>query len=99
MPQLQEIYPATTYSTETELRDLAVKARAYGFISLNQGKALVRELTPMLPVTVTLTQRTYKGALYVTANGQRFSITCRAAIQYKAWNPNPRKPAKNPWAD
>jgi hypothetical protein len=99
MPQLETIYAPALYRTPEDLRDWMIRARAYGFVTLSQGKALVGKLTPMLPVTASLALRTPKSMIYVTANGAQLRINQRAQVDDKGWNPNPRKPARNPWAD
>jgi len=99
MPQIETIYTSSVYRTREDLRDWMVRARAYGYVTLSQGKALVEKLTPMLPVTASLALRTPKSMIYVTANRIQLRINQRAQVDNKGWNPNPRKPARNPWAD
>ena len=99
MPQLETIYGLHRYHTHDELKDWMVRANAYGFITRNQGKAILQKLTPMLPVDASMTIRTRKSTIYMEANLTLFRVNQRAQIINKPWNPNPRRPPRNPWAD
>ena len=99
MPKLETVYPLELYETVAQLKDWMIRANAYGFVTKNQGKAIVQKLTPMLPVNVSLTSRTNKGIIYLDADGYLFRVNQRAQVVDKPWNPKPRQPAKNPWAD
>lgn len=99
MPELTTVSDTAHYATVDDLKAWMIKARAYGWVTLNQGKAIVRHLTPMLPTSAKLQLRTPKSILYVTAGATRFRVNHRSQIVTTPWNPNPRKPAKNPWAD
>ena len=99
MAKLETIYELKRYETRDELEDWMFRANAYGFITKNQGKAILQKLTPLLPVDASLALRTSKTIVYMLANGERFRVTQRAQIDDKPWNPNPRRPARNPWMD
>lgn len=99
MPELDTVSDIAIYNTVDDLKAWMIKARAYGWVTLNQGKAIVQHLTPMLPTPAKLQLRTPKSILYVTAGTMRFRVNQRAQIISAPWNPNPRKKAKNPWAD
>ena len=99
MPKLETIYEPKIYTTPQELTDWMIKANAYGFVTRNQGKAIVQKLTPMLPITAALAIRSYKGVIYMTAGETRFRVSQRGAIIDKPWNPNPRGTPRNPWLD
>lgn len=99
MAQLETVYEMKRYETREQLEDWVFRANAYGFITKSQGKALLQKLTPMLPVDASLTLRTSKTVIYMQANGTLFRVNQRAQIEDKPWNPNPRRPARNPWAD
>jgi len=99
MPKLEIVYEPKLYQTRNELEDWMFRANAYGFITKNQGKAILQKLTPMLPVDASLTVRTNKSTIYMLANGTRFRVTQRAQIDDRPWNPNPRQAPRNPWAD
>jgi len=99
MPKLETIYELKRYETVDDLKAWMIKANAYGFITKNQGLAILQKLTPMLPVDASLTVRTSKSTVYMLANGTRFRVTQRAQIDDRPWNPNPRQAPRNPWAD
>ena len=99
MPDLETIYADYHYPDVPALKDWMVRAHAYGFVTVRQAKAIVEELTPMLPVTAKLQLRTNKGVIYVTANEKQLRFSRRGEVDYKPWNTNPRRPARNPWAD
>ena len=99
MPQIETIYAPTLYRTVEDLCDWMIRARAYGYVTLNQGRTVVRELAPMLPVTASLALRTPKTTLYLTANGTQIRVNQRAHADYEGWNLNPRRPARNSWID
>jgi hypothetical protein len=99
MPELNQIYAPFTYSTVEALKDWMIRANVYGFVSRSQGLAIVQKLTPMLPVVASLTVRTNKSMIYMQANDTFFRISQRGEVIDKPWNPNPRRPARNPWAD
>ena len=99
MPLLETIYQPFTYRTPSDLKDWMIRANAYGFVTKSQGKAIMEYLTPMLPVTASLTVRTPKSTIYMEANNTLFRVNQRGQIVRKPWNPNPRRPARNPWAD
>jgi hypothetical protein len=99
MPQLETIYPSFTYRTSADLKDWIIRANAYGYVTKSQGKAILQKLTPMLPVTASLTVRSNKGVIYMEANNTLFRVGQRGNVIDKPWNPNPRKASRNPWAD
>jgi hypothetical protein len=99
MPQLETVYDLKCYHTQEELKDWMVRANAYGFVTRNQGKAILQKLTPMLPVDASMTVRTNKSTIYMLANESRFRVNQRAQIDDRPWNPNPRRAPRNPWAD
>lgn len=96
MPALETIYETATYETEQQLLDWMIKANAYGFVTRTQGKSIVQELTPMLPVDVSLAVRTPKSTIYITADGKQFRVGQRGQVEHRGWNPNPRRYV-NPW--
>ena len=99
MPKLLTVYDPDTYETVGQLTDWMIRANAYGYVTKNQGKAIVQKLTPMLPITVSVALRTHKSVIYVTAGATMFRVNQRGRIIDKPWNPNPRQPPRNPWAD
>ena len=99
MPTLETVYADFRYADVAALKDWMVRANAFGYVTKSQGQAIVQKLTPMLPVTARLELRSYKGIIYVTANNQQFRVSQRGKVIDRGWNPNPRKPARNPWAD
>jgi hypothetical protein len=99
MPNLETIYADYRYPDVAALKDWMIRANAYGFVTKRQGVAIVDALTPMLPVTAMLQVRTSKGVIYITANGRQLRISRRGDVDYKPWNTNPRRPARNPWAN
>ena len=99
MSNIETIYADYGYVDAAALADWMIRANVYGYVTKSQARTIVQELTPMLPVTAKLELRTRKGIIYVTANGRQFRVGQRGQVINKGWNPNPRKPAKNPWAD
>jgi len=99
MPNLETIYAPFTLADTAALTDWMIRAHAYGYVTRNQAKAIVAAVTPALPAVVQLALRTRKGVIYVTANGRQFRIGQRGQLIDKGWNPAPRKPPRNPWAD
>ena len=99
MPILRIEYEPALYETVDQLTDWMIRANAWGVVTKNQGKAVVQKLTPMLPVTASLSVRTKKSMLYIHAGGTFFRIGQRGQVIDRPWNPNPRRAPRNPWAD
>ena len=73
--------------------------RAWHHVTQSQADAILRNLLPLLPCDVTIAMRSPRSIVYVTAGAARFRIARQGHLNPKPWNPNPRKPARNPWAD
>lgn len=99
MPNLKLEYEPTLYETPEQLTDWMIRANAWGVVTKNQGKAIVQKLTPMLPVTASLSVRTPKSMIYIQAGDIFFRIGQRGQVIDRPWNPNPRRAPRNPWAD
>ena len=73
--------------------------RAWRHITQSQADAILQNLLPLLPCDVTIAMRSPLSIVYVTAGAARFRIARQGRLNPKHWNPNPRKPPQNPWAD
>ena len=73
--------------------------RAWHHVTQSQADAILRNLLPLLPCDVTIAMRSPRSIVYVTAGAARFRIARMGHLNPKPWNPNPRKPPQNPWAD
>lgn len=75
------------------------RLRAWRHVTQSQADAILQNLSPLLPCDVTIAMRSPLSIVYVTAGAARFRIARMGHMNPKPWNPNPRKPARNPWAD
>ena len=73
--------------------------RAWHHVTQSQADAILQNLSPLLPCDVMIAMRSPRSIVYVTAGATRFRIARQGHLNPKPWNPNPRKPARNPWAD
>jgi len=86
-------------ATEDVLRFQLDGLRAWRNLTQSQCDATMQNLLPLLPTDVTVEMRSPLSIVYVTAGATRFRIERQGKLNPKPWNPNPRKPARNPWAD
>ena len=98
MPKLQTLMQIAD-ATEDVLRDQLDGLRAWRNLTQSQCDAIVQNLLPLLPIDVTLEMRSPLSIAYVTAGATKFRIERQGKLNPKPWNPNPRRPARNPWAD
>lgn len=73
--------------------------RAWRHITQSQSDAILQNLLPLLPIDVKVEMRSPLSIVYVTAGAVRFRVARAGKLNPKPWNPNPRRPARNPWAD
>ena len=92
---LADISDATTDVIRHQLDGL----RAWRHITQSQADAILQNLSPLLPCDVKIEMRSPLSIVYVTAGATRFRIARQGRLNPKPWNPNPRRPARNPWAD
>ncbi len=86
-------------ATENVLSHQLDGLRAWRHITQSQADAIVQNLLPLLPIDVKLEMRSPLSIAYVTAGTTRFRIERQGKLNPKPWNPNPRRQARNPWAD
>jgi hypothetical protein len=72
---------------------------AWRHITQSQADAILQNLLPMLPIDVKVEMRSPLSIVYVTAGASRFRIARQGKLNPRPWNPNPRRHARNPWAD
>ena len=99
MPNLRMEYEPKLYETVDQLTDWMLRANAWQIVTKSQGKAIIQKLTPMLPVTASLSVRTNKSTIYMHAGDTFFRVNQRGQVIDRPWNPNPRRAPRNPWAD
>lgn len=75
------------------------RLRAWRHVTQSQADAIRQNLLPLLPCDVIIAMRSPLSIVYVTAGAARFRIARMGHMNPKPWNPNPRKPARNPWTD
>lgn len=98
MPKLRALIEIAD-ATENVLRLQLDGLRVWRNLTQSQCDAIVQNLLPLLPIDVKLEMRSPLSIAYVTAGTTRFRIERQGKLNPKPWNPNPRRPAGNPWAD
>jgi hypothetical protein len=98
MPKLRILIQIAD-ATEDVLRNQLDGLHAWRNLTQSQCDAVMQNLLPLLPIDVKLEMRSPLSIAYVTAGATRFRIERQGKLNPKPWNPNPRQPAKNPWAD
>ena len=98
MPQLRTLLEIDD-ATEPVLCHQLDGLKAWKHVTQSQRDAIVQNLLPMLPTDVKIEMRSPLSIVYVTAGAARFRIARQGKLNPKPWNPNPRRPARNPWAD
>jgi hypothetical protein len=73
--------------------------RAWRHVTQSQADAILQNLSPLLPTDVRVEMRSPLSIIYVTAGATRFRVARQGKLNLKPWNPSPRRPARNPWAD
>ena len=86
-------------ATADVLRHQLGGLRAWRHLTQSQADAILQNLLPLLPCDVKVEMRSPLSIVYVTAGATRFRIARQGRMNPKPWNPNPRRPARNPWAD
>ena len=67
MASIVEILPRRPLTNELELRVWITEALAMKWITRTQWAEIIKAFTPLLPVHLSLSCRTYKGLLYVNS--------------------------------
>jgi hypothetical protein len=67
------------------LESEVARMQMWGEITRNQARALLAELTPLLPCNVKVGIRSPKSVIYVQAGDRRFRIGQRAQVIDRAW--------------
>jgi hypothetical protein len=67
------------------LESEVARMQMWGEITRNQARALLAELTPLLPCSVKVGIRSPKSVIYVQAGDRRFRIGQRAQVIDRAW--------------
>ncbi len=98
MPTLQNLLEIDD-ATEDVLRFQLEGLRAWRHLTQSQCDAVMQKLLPALPIDVKIEMRSPLSIVYVTAGATKFRIARQGKLNPKPWNPNPRRPARNPWAD
>lgn len=98
MPDLRTLLEIDA-ATEPLLRHQLAGVHAWRNLTQSQCDAIMQNLLPLLPTDVKLEMRSPLSIAYVTAGATRFRIARQGTLNPKPWNPNPRRPARNPWGD
>ena len=80
MPAKNTLTANFNCTTHDTLESLASIMQTRGFFTVNQSKSFQVALRDRLPCVVTIEQRMPKSVIYVTANGQQFTINNRAKL-------------------
>jgi hypothetical protein len=80
MPAKNTLTANFNCATHDSLKSLASIMQTRGFFTVNQSKSFQVALRDRLPCVVTIEQRMPKSVIYVTANGQQFTINNRAKL-------------------